>query len=244
MENSMNKPETKQIVSVLVVVAVIVVGYFLLRNTKPPVEEPVTVQGVEVNNGTNTENNPVSASGIRPVTSEDHIVGDVNAKVVIVEYSDTECPFCKQFHNTMQNILRQNRGDVAWVYRHSPIAQLHPKAFHEAEATECAWELGGNSGFWKYTNEIYKRTPSNNGLPVEELPKIAEYTGLNLKAFTTCLDSGKFADKINTDMTDGRINKVEGTPTSFVLVDGKVVNKIDGAQDFSGVQAIVDQYIK
>ena len=238
----MDNNKTKQMVSVLIVLAVIAVGYFLLRDSKPPATEPVTIEGIEVNPGeTNTAN---TGSGLRPITADDHILGNTNAKLVIVEYSDTECPFCKQFHNTMQNVIENNNGNVAWVYRHYPIAQLHQKAFHEAEATECAWEIGGNTGFWKYTNEIYKRTPSNNGLPVEELPKIAEYVGLNLKSFNTCLDSGKFANKINTDMTDGRMNKVEGTPTSFVLVDGKVVNKIDGAQDFNGVQAIIDQYLK
>jgi protein-disulfide isomerase len=105
---------------------------------------------------------------IRPVTEADHILGNPNAKIIIVEYSDLECPFCKQFHNTMHQII-SNNPDVAWVYRHYPIPQLHPKAFHEAEATECAWEQGGNDAFWKYTDTIYKITPSNNGLDEKEL---------------------------------------------------------------------------
>ncbi|MBI2630624.1 thioredoxin domain-containing protein [Candidatus Nomurabacteria bacterium] len=101
---------------------------------------------------------------IKPLSQEDHIVGDINARIIIVEYSDLECPFCKVFHTTMHRVVKDSGGDVAWVYRHYPILQLHPKAFREAEATECAWEQGGNDAFWKYTDKVFEVTPSNNGL--------------------------------------------------------------------------------
>src|SRR3990167_10981365 len=65
---------------------------------------------------------------IAPVTEKDHIIGSRNADLVIVEYSDTECPFCKSFHPTMKEVVRTYDGKVAWVYRHFPIAQLHAKA--------------------------------------------------------------------------------------------------------------------
>jgi len=109
------------------------------------------------------------AKQLRPVSPDDHIVGNINAKIIIVEYSDLECPFCKVFHTTMRQVMEKGNGDVAWVYRHYPIPQLHPKAFHEAEATECAWEQGGNEAFWKYTNRLFEITPSNNGLDESEL---------------------------------------------------------------------------
>ncbi|MCX6747346.1 MAG: thioredoxin domain-containing protein [Candidatus Nomurabacteria bacterium] len=238
----MDNNKTKQMVSVLIVLAVIAVGYFLLRDSKPPATEPVTIEGIEVNPGeTNTAN---TGSGLRPITADDHILGNTNAKLVIVEYSDTECPFCKQFHNTMQNVIENNNGNVAWVYRHYPIAQLHQKAFHEAEATECAWDQGGNTGFWKYTNELYRVTQSNDRLPTEDLTKIAGAVGLNVKTFNTCLNSGKFAEKINADMMDGQLNGVQGTPTSFILMNGKVVDMIEGAQTEAGVQQQIDRLLK
>ncbi len=105
---------------------------------------------------------------LKPVSLDEHITGNPNAKIVVVEYSDLECPFCKMFQNTMQQIIGEN-PDVAWVYRHYPIPQLHPKAFHESEASECAWEQGGNDAFWKYIDHIHQITPSNNGLDVKEL---------------------------------------------------------------------------
>ncbi|MFZ2149790.1 MAG: thioredoxin domain-containing protein [Minisyncoccia bacterium] len=94
---------------------------------------------------------------IRPVSAEDHVVGDLNtAKLVVVEYSDLECPFCKSFHATMHQVVEKSNGDVAWVYRHYPIPQLHPKALRAAEATECAWEQGGNKAFWKYADKVFE----------------------------------------------------------------------------------------
>ena len=225
----------KQLVSAIIVAGVLIAGAVLLRGSERPIKV-TNIQNEASNNTPNTQ--------IRKVTSDDHIVGSKNAKIVIVEYSDTECPFCKVFHKTMQDIVAQNNGQVAWVYRHYPIAQLHQKAFREAEATECAWEQGGNDSFWKYTNEIYKRTLSNDQLPTEELPKIAQDTGLDLDKFNTCLDSGKFADKINRDLMDGQANGVQGTPTSFILMNGKVVDKIEGAQSFSTVQQQINNLLK
>src|SRR3990167_8533859 len=70
---------------------------------------------------------------IAPLTERDHIRGSSKAELVIYEYSDTECPFCKVFHNTMKEVLSTYNGQVAWVYRHFPIAQLHSKATKEAE---------------------------------------------------------------------------------------------------------------
>ena len=178
---------------------------------------------------------------IRPVSGDDHILGNKNAKIVIVEYSDTECPFCKNFHRTMQEGGKENDGEVAWVYRHYPIPELHSKAPRQAEATECAYEQGGNTAFWKYIDRMFEVTPSNNGLPDSELENIAEYVGLNSSAFYTCLQSGKYKDKVADDIADGRKAGVSGTPSSLILVNGKVVDRIAGAQPLDIVLQMVNQ---
>jgi protein-disulfide isomerase len=89
-----------------------------------------------------------SLNNMAPITSADHIRGNPNAPVKIVEYSDMECPFCKRFHPTMQQTVDEYDGKVAWVYRHFPLDSIHSKARSEAIATECAGELGGNDMFW------------------------------------------------------------------------------------------------
>ncbi len=111
---------------------------------------------------------PTVAQEIRGVQDTDHIRGNPNADIVIVEYSDTECPFCKQYHETLKQIVTEYgaEGKVAWVYRHFPIPSLHPKATKQAEALECAAEQGGNETFWKYTDLLYSTTKSNNALDI------------------------------------------------------------------------------
>src|ERR1035437_6555171 len=102
---------------------------------------------------TQTETNQTSAIQINPISATDHILGNPNAPIVIVEFVDLECPFCKAFEGTMNSLMSTygKDGKLAWVYRHFPL-NIHPKySEKESEASECANELGGQSAFWKYT---------------------------------------------------------------------------------------------
>jgi len=230
MENNNQKPSQLPIAGAILIVGMLIAGAIFFKGNTP----------VKTANNNNPENVAVKNTAIQPISKDEHIFGNPNAKIMIVEYSDTECPFCKMFHATMHKVVAQNNGNVAWVYRHYPIEQLHPKAFHEAEAMECAWAQGGNEAFWKYTDQIYTRTQSNNKLDVAELPKIAQDIGLDLTTFNTCLLSGKYADKINAQIIDAQNAGARGTPASYIVVDGKVVDEIPGAQSLEGVQAIID----
>ncbi|MBI5798987.1 MAG: thioredoxin domain-containing protein [Candidatus Yonathbacteria bacterium] len=182
---------------------------------------------------------------VDPVTSADHILGNPNAKVVIVEYSDTECPFCKSFHPTMQRIMSEygEGGNVAWVYRQFPLPK-HTKASKEAEATECAKKLGGNTKFWEYLNTLFEITPSNDGLDPAELPKIAETVGLDVDAFKKCLDSGEMKRIVDAGIVSGQKAGVSGTPYSVILVNRKAVSDINGAEPYEQVKAQIDELLK
>lgn len=179
------------------------------------------------------------------VTADDHILGNPRAKVVVVEYSDTECPFCKMFHETMNKVMGEygEGGNVAWVYRHYPLP-FHQKAPKEAEATECANKLGGVEKFWAYTNTVFKTTQGNDSLNEAELPKIAEKIGLDKIAFINCLSDGEMGARIERDLESGHAAGVNGTPHSLVLVNGKVVGTIRGAQPYEQVKAIIEAALK
>lgn len=87
------------------------------------------------------------------ITADDHIQGDITtAPAIIIEYSDIDCPFCKKVHPTLQALVDQ--GKIAWVYRHSPIPQLHPFAYTKALAAECVAQQKGNTAFWSYLNAL------------------------------------------------------------------------------------------
>src|SRR3990167_5334017 len=130
------------------------------------------------------------------ISKDEHIRGNVNAQVSVVEYSDLECPYCKRIHPTLKQVLTTYGDKVNWVYRHFPLDSLHSKARKEAEATECAAELGGNDVFWAYVDKIYEITPSNDGLDPAQLPKIAKEVGLDTATFEECLNSGRHAKTV------------------------------------------------
>lgn len=127
-----------------------------------------------------------SREPMAPVTSEDHIRGNPNAPVKIVEYSDMECPFCRRFHTTMKQVMDGygKDGKVVWVYRHLPLDSIHSKARPEAVAAECADELGGNDAFWTFIDRFFELTPSNNQTELETvIPQIPREIGLNESRF-------------------------------------------------------------
>ena len=172
------------------------------------------------------------------VTSSDHIRGNVNAQVTIVEYSDLECPFCKVFHGTMKQAMAAYGDKVRWVYKHFPLDQLHPKADKEAEAAECAGELGGNDAFWAYIDKVFEATPSNNGLDFALLPAIAQDLGLDRTRFESCLSSGKYAELVEAQFQEGMRFGVDGTPGSFV--NGE---RVRGAVPFETLKGMIDSQL-
>lgn len=179
---------------------------------------------------------------VRSVSKDDHIRGNPDAPVKIVEYSDSECPFCKQFHGTMKQVMDEygKTGKVAWVYRNFPLDQLHSKARTESVALECAGELGGNDTFWTYADRLYEITPSNDGLDLAELPKIAEFVGLNVQKFNTCLSSGKFTKHIDEDVQNAIITSGNGTPWSIVIAKNGKKYPLNGSQPYASVKQLIE----
>jgi len=190
---------------------------------------------------TDNENPEAPKITLAPLSDDDHILGSRDAQILIVEYSDFECPFCKTFHETMNRIIDEygSDGRVAWVYRHLPL-QIHPKAPKEAQASECAAELGGNEAFWAYANRLFEVTPSNNGLDLDLLPEIAEFVGLDRVAFEECLDSSRHQDSIRQSIKDAEGAGARGTPYSVIVTkDGQLV-PINGAQPYDAVKQGID----
>jgi len=181
------------------------------------------------------------AAKIPQVSDSDHIKGSRDAEIFLIEYSDLECPFCKRFHETAQQVVDEYGGQVAWVYRHFPLDTIHSKARTEAEATECAADQAGNDGFWVYIDKIFEVTPSNNGLDLDDLPSLASQVGLDGGALESCLNSGKYKDRVESDYQSGLTAGVTGTPGNFIVNDKGEAWVIPGAVPFETLKVTIDE---
>lgn len=193
---------------------------------------------------TTTQPSAKAAAKAPQITNEDHIRGNKNAKVTLVEYSDFECPFCKQFHPTMKKVIDAYGDKVRWIYRHYPLS-FHANAQKEAEASECAAELGGDDAFWKYTDAIFERTTSNGtGFALSKLGPLASELGLDQTKFQVCLDSGKYAKRVTDQMAKGTEEGVSGTPGTIIVNAKGETQLIPGALPFEQVKSMVEQALK
>lgn len=185
------------------------------------------------------------AKDVPKVTKDDHVRGDRNARIALIEYSDLECPFCKSFHPTVKQVLDAYKGQVMWVFRHYPLS-FHANAEKEAEASECVGELGGADVFWKFVDTVYERTTSNGtGFALDKLAPLAVELGLDQGKFTSCLDSGKYQKLVKDVMNGGSLAGVSGTPGN-ILLDTKTgkTRLIPGALPFENFKAAIDEMLK
>ena len=181
---------------------------------------------------------------------DDPILGDEKAPLTLIDFTDYECPFCKRhFDQTYPQLKKDyiDTGKVKMVVRDLPLS-FHQNAHKEAQAAECAREQGGDQVYFKYHDEIFKRTTSNGtGLALTELPVIANDLGLNGSVLQTCLDSEKYKAEVDKDLADAGAVGATGTPTFFIgksSSDGVITGtKIVGAQPYSAFQAEIDKQL-
>lgn len=196
-----------------------------------------TAPGV-VDPGAGTE--PQLLAEVPPVTDEDHVRGNRNAPITLVEYSDFECPFCARFHPTMQQVLEEYGDQVRWVYRHYPLS-FHPNAQKAAEASECVAKEGGNDAFWKYADAIFAENDRLGGsLTPESITTAIQASGANATAVQTCLDSGEMASAVSTDMSGGTASGVTGTPGTILIKSNGEQELISGALPFEQLKVYLD----
>ena len=176
----------------------------------------------------------------------DHVFGNPGAEISLIEYSDFECPFCKRFHATAKQVVEAYDGRVNWVYRHYPLAFHNPAAQREAEASECAAELGGNHAFWLYADLIYARTPlGGRGIPEVQLTEMAASIGIDQAKFAECTSSGRKTARVHEDYLEGMAIGIRGTPGN-VLRDNRTgaTTLLQGALPFENVRTVVDRMLE
>jgi len=158
--------------------------------------------------------------------------GGPQAPVTIVEFSDFQCPFCKQSEGTLKDLLAKYDGQVKIAWRDFPLREIHPLAQTAAEAARCAGDQGK---FWEFHDVLFA---DQSKLKEADLLASAKAIGLNEKSFRSCLAGGKFKSKIDADLEDGRKAGVVGTPGFFI--NGVFLS---GAQPPADFEKIIDNQL-
>jgi protein-disulfide isomerase len=179
-----------------------------------------------------TTSPPVSNIDMKALIDDDPWVGNKDADVIIVEFSDFQCPFCARALPTVNQIKETYGDDILFVYRDFPLRSIHPQAQKAAEASQCAFE---QDKFWEYHDLLFEKQSSWSGVGVPIFKEYAVDLGLDTDTFNDCLDSNKYADEVEADLQEGSHFGVTGTPAFFI--NGQ---KISGAQPFTIFKQIID----
>jgi protein-disulfide isomerase len=184
---------------------------------------------------------------ISPITEKDHILGNPNADIIIVEYSDFECPFCAQFHPTMQRLMEEfgPTGRVAWVYRHFPVEQIHKNARAGAIASECVANISGEKAFWDFTNTLFN-TPSTEFSP-EKFLEIATSLKVDPNQYENCFYNNKnVTAKIDSEIQDAltlfELDPDFGTPYNIVITKTGERHILPGTIPYADLKEIIETY--
>jgi protein-disulfide isomerase len=200
-----------------------------LRNQKVNERRQAFVQGLRAQSAVAVYLQAPAAARVPVSADKGFVRGAKDAPVTIVEFSDFQCPFCKNATTTVKQLVDKYPGKVKWVFRDFPIPSLHPAAPKAHEAARCAAEQGK---FWEYHDLLFEKSPRQ---APDELKQYARDLKLDADAFAGCLDSGRYQAEVNRDVSEGSQLGVTGTPTFFI--NGL---QLVGAQPAAKFQKIID----
>ena len=188
---------------------------------------------------------PASAQqrGVFIGVDDDPVLGSPDAKVLIIEFGDYQCPSCRQFWKDIEPRLKKDyidTGKVKLVFRDFPLMQIHPEALMAAIAVNCA---GEQEKYWQFHDKVF-REQYNRGddivrMKAVDLKKWAKDIGVDQAKFDQCLDSEKFKNEVLKDKADGDAAGVQGTPTFFI--NGRAMG---GAQQYPEYRKLIDELLK
>ena len=172
-------------------------------------------------------------------TRPNNTQGDAKAPIVVIEFSDFQCPFCKRFHDQVESRIVADyvkTGKIKLSYKH--FAFLGDESRWAGQAAECAAD---ENRFWDFHELLFTHQAGENGgaFTKDNLIVLAKQINMDTPAFETCLKSDKTLDRVQTDTTEGNKLGVRGTPT--FVIDGKLVV---GAQPYEAFKAAIDEALK
>lgn len=248
----MIKEKLSEFSTPFLVVALVIAMFFLGSFwTKVQYLEKGGSQPIAVAQQPQQQQAPAPSGPVKVSIDDDPILGDKDAPVTIIEFSDYECPFCKRhFDETLPQLIKEyiNTGKVKLVFRDLPLPFHNPMATTEAVTANCARAQSDDNTYYKFHDEIFKRTKSNgNGLSKDDLYKISDDLKLDTAKLKTCMDDSKQAEEVQKDLTDANSVGANGTPAFFIgksTDDGQIEAVLtSGAQPFSVFKTIIDELL-
>ncbi len=170
------------------------------------------------------------------IDSDDPVLGDSDAPITIVEFSDFQCPFCARAFSDAVTQLKNNEikdGKVKLIYKDFPLTSIHPFAQKAAEAAQCAFDQGK---FWEYHDILFT---NQNALDTTSLKKYASDLDLDTDGFNTCLDSGEKTKEVSDDLTQATASGGRGTPYFVIMNENGDTIPVSGAQPYANFQAAI-----
>ena len=226
--------KTKLILPISILIAAVLISGALIYTRNSSTSKNLGGAAIGKNLGPNPK--------IDVSADDDPFIGNENAKVTMIEFSDFECPFCRKFwKETLPQIKKEyiDTGKVKFVYRDFPL-DFHPGAKPAAEGAECAEDQGK---FWELHDKIFREQDKQGQGTIQfgktDVVKWAGQIGLNMAQFNQCLDSEKYNSEVEKDFADGNAAGVSGTPTIFI--NGRT---IIGAQPFEVFRTLIEEELK
>ena len=177
----------------------------------------------------------------------DPVIGDPDAPITIIEFSDFQCPFCARFHiQTLPTIMEEyiEKGSVKLVFRDFPIQSIHPNAVPASVAAECANEQGK---FKQMHDILFEKQNEWSNLEtvyaIELFNQYSEQINLEQEQFSSCLSTAKYVKEIQNDLDDGRTYGVTGTPGFFIGNQQIGFVELKGAQPFESFKKVIDSQL-
>lgn len=230
-------PVPKKINLIYVLGALLIVASFLIGMLFTEVKYLKNGGSTAVLDASDVADTGDSTAPVGPVDVEPGdlpILGNKDAKVEVVEFSDFQCPFCKSLYDEALVQIKKDyvdTGKIKFSYRHYPLESIHPNAKKAAEASECANEQGK---FWEFHDQLFENQADWESLSsADAVNKFSEYAGtvgIDGATLAECVNSGRMAKQVEDDLADGTKAGVDGTPATFI--NGMMISGAAPYDDF------------
>ena len=238
--NSLSRINVIYILFLLLIIASFLIGVLVtkVQYLEKGGATDTTTQAINDGSAPQAPTGPVDVDqGHLPVLGED------DAKVTVVEFSDFQCPFCKSlFEESLPQIKKDfvDTGKIKFAYRHYPLTSIHTNAQKAAEASECANE---QDNFWGYHDELFKNQADwealDSAAAQEKFVEYANAIGLDGATLGKCVSGGVMVEKVQEDIDDGNSAGVDGTPATFI--NGYLIT---GAVPYEEFKSLIEQELE